>query len=189
MERSESYCCINVTARSDWLPWVPFESDQGFACGSWTWTSFSTSLVGKATISNDGATILKLLDVVHPAAKTLVDIAKSQDAEVGERPDCAQKRKTQQRELVPISDCEDFVGFPISSGSPGVVLKCSVCFWSVWMTQYFLSVQVGDGTTSVTLLAAEFLKQVKPYVEEGLHPQIIIRAFRTATQLVRQQCS
>lgn len=37
---------------------------------------------GKATISNDGATILKLLDVVHPAAKTLVDIARSQDAEV-----------------------------------------------------------------------------------------------------------
>uniref|UniRef100_A0A7M4FRC4 T-complex protein 1 subunit eta n=1 Tax=Crocodylus porosus TaxID=8502 RepID=A0A7M4FRC4_CROPO len=36
---------------------------------------------GKATISNDGATILKLLDVIHPAAKTLVDIAKSQDAE------------------------------------------------------------------------------------------------------------
>merc|ERR1711963_1194417 len=34
---------------------------------------------GKATISNDGATIMKLLDVVHPAAKTLVDIAKSQD--------------------------------------------------------------------------------------------------------------
>ncbi|XP_077136503.1 T-complex protein 1 subunit eta [Ranitomeya variabilis] len=78
---------------------------------------------GKATISNDGATILKLLDVVHPAAKTLVDIAKSQDAEVG------------------------------------------------------------DGTTSVTLLAAEFMKQVKPYVEEGLHPQVIIRAYRTATQL------
>ncbi|XP_059821832.1 T-complex protein 1 subunit eta [Hypanus sabinus] len=78
---------------------------------------------GKATISNDGATILKLLDVVHPAAKILVDIAKSQDAEVG------------------------------------------------------------DGTTSVTLLAAEFLRQIKSYVEEGLHPQIIIRAFRTATQL------
>ena len=38
--------------------------------------------LGKATISNDGATILKLLDVVHPAAKTLVDIARSQDAEV-----------------------------------------------------------------------------------------------------------
>ncbi|OXB63005.1 hypothetical protein ASZ78_003100 [Callipepla squamata] len=98
----------------------------GLAVGSgflWGLASFSESPVGKATISNDGATILKLLDVVHPAAKTLVDIAKSQDAEVG------------------------------------------------------------DGTTSVTLLAAEFLKQVKPYVEEGLHPQIIIRAFRTATQL------
>lgn len=39
---------------------------------------------GKATISNDGATIMKLLDIVHPAAKTLVDIAKSQDAEVGD---------------------------------------------------------------------------------------------------------
>lgn len=37
---------------------------------------------GKATISNDGATIMKLLEIVHPAAKTLVDIAKSQDAEV-----------------------------------------------------------------------------------------------------------
>ena len=29
------------------------------------------------TISNDGATIIQLLDIVHPAAKTLVDIAKS----------------------------------------------------------------------------------------------------------------
>lgn len=37
---------------------------------------------GKSTISNDGATIMKLLEIVHPAAKTLVDIAKSQDAEV-----------------------------------------------------------------------------------------------------------
>ena len=37
---------------------------------------------GKGTVSNDGATILKLLDIIHPAAKTLVDIAKSQDAEV-----------------------------------------------------------------------------------------------------------
>ena len=78
---------------------------------------------GKATISNDGATIMKLLDVVHPAAKTLVDIAKSQDAEVG------------------------------------------------------------DGTTSVVILAGEFLKQCKPFVEEGVHPRIIIRAFRKATAL------
>lgn len=45
-------------------------------------TLISFLLPGKGTISNDGATILKLLDVVHPAAKTLVDIARSQDAEV-----------------------------------------------------------------------------------------------------------
>ncbi|XP_044761821.1 T-complex protein 1 subunit eta [Coccinella septempunctata] len=77
----------------------------------------------KATISNDGATILKLLDIVHPAAKTLVDIAKSQDAEVG------------------------------------------------------------DGTTSVVLLAGEFLKQIKPFVEEGVHPRIIIKAMRRSLQL------
>jgi hypothetical protein len=37
---------------------------------------------GAVTISNDGATIMKLLDIVHPAAKILVDIAKSQDSEV-----------------------------------------------------------------------------------------------------------
>ena len=45
--------------------------------------SYLVFLLGKATISNDGATIISLLDVVHPAAKTLVDISKSQDAEVG----------------------------------------------------------------------------------------------------------
>ena len=31
------------------------------------------------TISNDGATLIGLLDIVHPAARTLVDIAQSQD--------------------------------------------------------------------------------------------------------------
>lgn len=82
---------------------------------------------GKATISNDGATIVKLLDVVHPAAKTLVEIAKSQDAEVG------------------------------------------------------------DGTTTVTMLAAELLKQVKPYIEDNVHPQVIVRAFRKATQLALEK--
>ncbi|KAG6453755.1 hypothetical protein O3G_MSEX008295 [Manduca sexta] len=78
---------------------------------------------GKAVISNDGATIMKLMDIVHPAAKTLVDIAKSQDAEVG------------------------------------------------------------DGTTSVVILAGEILKRLKPFVEEGVHPRIIVRAVRTAAKL------
>eukprot|EP00271_Cylindrocystis_brebissonii_P009210 TRINITY_DN23899_c0_g1_i1.p1 TRINITY_DN23899_c0_g1~~TRINITY_DN23899_c0_g1_i1.p1 ORF type:complete len:567 (+),score=140.01 TRINITY_DN23899_c0_g1_i1:352-2052(+) len=78
---------------------------------------------GTTTISNDGATIMKLLDIVHPAAKTLVDIAKSQDAEVG------------------------------------------------------------DGTTSVVLLAGEFLREAKPFVEEGVHPQLLMRSFRKAASL------
>uniref|UniRef100_A0A914EAS3 T-complex protein 1 subunit eta n=1 Tax=Acrobeloides nanus TaxID=290746 RepID=A0A914EAS3_9BILA len=39
---------------------------------------------GKTTISNDGATILKLLDIVYPAALVMCDIAKSQDAGVGD---------------------------------------------------------------------------------------------------------
>lgn len=78
---------------------------------------------GQATISNDGATILKQLDIVHPAAKTLVDIAKSQDAEVG------------------------------------------------------------DGTTTVVLLAGQFLHECKRLIEEGVHPHNIVRSFRKATNL------
>merc|ERR1719440_1619035 len=77
----------------------------------------------KVTISNDGATLMKQLQIVHPAAKTLVDISMSQDAEVG------------------------------------------------------------DGTTSVVLLAGEFLRECKPFIEEGVHPQVIIKAFRQASQL------
>ncbi|KAI8466230.1 MAG: chaperonin complex component [Monoraphidium minutum] len=78
---------------------------------------------GNVTISNDGATIMKLLDVVHPAAKTLVDVSLSQDAEVG------------------------------------------------------------DGTTTVVILSGEFLREAKPYVEEGVHPRSIIRSYRTAAEL------
>jgi chaperonin GroEL (HSP60 family) len=40
--------------------------------------------IGDVTISNDGATILKLLDVEHPAAKHLVQLADLQDQEVGD---------------------------------------------------------------------------------------------------------
>lgn len=82
---------------------------------------------GKVTISNDGATIMKLLQIVHPAAVTLVDIARSQDAEVG------------------------------------------------------------DGTTSVVLLASEILKEIKGYVEDRIHPQVIIRSFRKALALALEE--
>ncbi|KAF8913213.1 chaperonin Cpn60/TCP-1 family [Gymnopilus junonius] len=78
---------------------------------------------GEAQITNDGATILKLLDIVHPAARTLVDIARAQDAEVG------------------------------------------------------------DGTTSVVLLAAQLLKEVRGIIEEGVSPHIIMKGFRKASQL------
>jgi chaperonin GroEL (HSP60 family) len=44
--------------------------------------------------------------------------------------------------------------------------------------------QVGDGTTTVVLLAAEFLKEAKPYVEDGVHPHSLIRSYRTAGSLV-----
>ena len=82
---------------------------------------------GKTTISNDGATIMKLLDVVHPAAKSLVDISLSQDSEVG------------------------------------------------------------DGTTTVVLLAAEVLKNCKTFVEDDVHPQVIVRGVRKASQLALQR--
>ena len=36
------------------------------------------------TITNDGATVLNQLEVVHPATKILVDIAKAQDNEMGD---------------------------------------------------------------------------------------------------------
>src|SRR6184192_4099541 len=42
------------------------------------------SSIGDATITNDGATILKELDVEHPAAKMMVELAKSVDNEVGD---------------------------------------------------------------------------------------------------------
>src|SRR5207253_1443414 len=40
--------------------------------------------IGDATITNDGATILKEIDVQHPAAKMMVEIAKAVDNEVGD---------------------------------------------------------------------------------------------------------
>ena len=72
---------------------------------------------GSTTVTNDGATVMKLLNIVHPAASTLVDIAKSQDA------------------------------------------------------------QVGDGTTSVVVLAASLLAEAKSFLEDGVHPQTIVNGY------------
>ena len=40
--------------------------------------------LGDVTITNDGATILKEIDVQHPAAKMMVEVSKSIDNEVGD---------------------------------------------------------------------------------------------------------
>jgi T-complex protein 1 subunit alpha len=40
--------------------------------------------IGDVTVTNDGATILGLLDVDHPAGKILVTLAQQQDKEVGQ---------------------------------------------------------------------------------------------------------
>ena len=79
------------------------------------------------TISNDGATIIKLLNIDHPAAKSLADVAKSQDNEVG------------------------------------------------------------DGTTSVMILAGELLKEAKQFIEDGMSPQVIINGYWTALVAARDK--
>lgn len=78
--------------------------------------------IGDTLITNDGATILKRLDVEHPAAKVLVDLADLQDQEVG------------------------------------------------------------DGTTSVVIIAAELLKRANELIKHKLHPTSIISGYRLASR-------
>jgi T-complex protein 1 subunit beta len=42
--------------------------------------------------------------------------------------------------------------------------------------------EVGDGTTSVTVLAAELLREAEKLVEKKIHPQTIIEGYRIASQ-------
>ena len=54
---------------------------------SWSVVSVLTAysdISQDVTITNDGATILKLLEVEHPAAKVLCELADLQDKEVGD---------------------------------------------------------------------------------------------------------
>ena len=76
--------------------------------------------VGDITITNDGATILQQLEVEHPAAKVLVELANLQDTEVG------------------------------------------------------------DGTTSVVIIAAELLKRANELVKNNIHPTTVIAGYRIA---------
>jgi len=77
---------------------------------------------GNATITGDGATILKEMEVQHPAAKMLVEVAKAQDDEVG------------------------------------------------------------DGTTSVVVLAGQLLTQADELLDQDIHPTIVTEGYEKAMQ-------
>lgn len=76
--------------------------------------------IGDVTLSNDGATILSLLEVEHPAAKILVELARQQDADVG------------------------------------------------------------DGTTSVVIIASELLRRANELIKNRIHPTTVISGYRLA---------
>ena len=46
--------------------------------------------------------------------------------------------------------------------------------------------QVGDGTTSVVVLASELLREAEKLVAMKLHPQTIIAGYRQATDIARE---
>ncbi len=78
--------------------------------------------LGDITITNDGATILEEMNVEHPVAKIMVDIAKTQDKEVG------------------------------------------------------------DGTTSVVVIAGELLRGAGDLLEQGVHPTTVIKGYKMAAE-------
>jgi len=78
--------------------------------------------MGDVVITNDGVTILKEIDVQHPAAKMVVEVAKTQDEEVG------------------------------------------------------------DGTTTAAILAGEFLKNALDLIDSKVHPTIIAKGYRMASE-------
>jgi len=82
--------------------------------------------LGDVTITNDGATILKEIDVQHPAAKMLVEISKTTDNEVG------------------------------------------------------------DGTTSVVVLAGSLLEYAETLINQDVHPTIIVDGYRKAAKKAKQ---
>ncbi len=141
------------------------------------------------TVSNDGATIMKTLDIVHPAAKTLVDISLAQDAEVGAGKwrghlllglSCWRWRDgCPSRPVVPpsgravdgLAECAPALRAGKHRAQQSGVCRLACRPPRVRCMPPCHALQVGDGTTTVVLLAAEFLKECKAFVEEGVHPQ------------------
>ena len=77
---------------------------------------------GDVTITNDGATMLDEMDIQHPAAKMMVEVAKAQDDEVG------------------------------------------------------------DGTTTVVVLAGELLGEAEKLIEKDIHPTVVIDGYERAAE-------
>lgn len=80
--------------------------------------------MGGIVMTNDGNAILREITVQHPAAKSMIEIARTQDEEVG------------------------------------------------------------DGTTSVIVLAGEILTVAEPFLSQQIHPTVIIRQFREALEYI-----
>lgn len=78
--------------------------------------------MGGIVMTNDGNAILREITVQHPAAKTMIEISRTQDEEVG------------------------------------------------------------DGTTSVIVLAGEMLSVAEEHLENNVHPTVIIRGYRQALE-------
>lgn len=78
--------------------------------------------IGGIVLTNDGNAILRDIQVQHPAAKSMIEISRTQDEEVG------------------------------------------------------------DGTTSVIVLAGELLANALPFLEQNMHPTVIISAYRQALE-------
>ncbi|KAF2792693.1 T-complex protein 1 subunit gamma [Melanomma pulvis-pyrius CBS 109.77] len=76
--------------------------------------------MGGIVLTNDGHAILREIEVAHPAAKSMIELSRTQDEEVG------------------------------------------------------------DGTTTVIILAGEILAQALPQLERNIHPVVIIQAFKHA---------
>jgi len=47
--------------------------------------------------------------------------------------------------------------------------------------------EVGDGTTSVTVLAGELLREAEKLIEQKIHPQTIIEGWRLAVKVAREE--
>lgn len=82
--------------------------------------------LGDITVTNDGVTILEEMNIEHPAAKMLVEIAKTQENEVG------------------------------------------------------------DGTTTAVVLAGELLKKAEALLDQEIHPTVIAKGYRLASEKSRE---